>query len=327
MATTTTPALEDGLLPIAVQTLDTSNGFDFRLYLQSDEDAAPRLYKDRNIPFSTNDLENLMKRGVRVLYVRDDDAAALRDHINNNILTNNSLPLSQRYEILRDSTRSILSNAFERHDGTELTATTGSISRKMIPMICGTQSFLCDLFGVMQHDYSAYSHAMNVCTYSVLLARQLGIRDEQELIQLAQGAMLHDIGKPRPAEGSHEPRRQPSPARRPQQADRTHPLEGFRKFSSNADLTEGQLMMIYQHHERSDAKGFPVGIPGSETHPWSRICAIADTLENFVAAQPGAQQTVDEEAQMHLARQAGTSLDKEMITCWTSALKSDRSLV
>ena len=46
----------------------------------------------------------------------------------------------------------------------------------------------------MSHDYSVFTHAMNVATNCLLLAKQLGIGEKHELLQIGQGALLHDIG-------------------------------------------------------------------------------------------------------------------------------------
>ena len=53
---------------------------------------------------------------------------------------------------------------------------------------------------------------------------------------------------------------------------KTHPTVGFRRLCKRTDLSFAQLMMVYQHHERLDGSGYPLGICGSEMHPWARIC-------------------------------------------------------
>ena len=47
----------------------------------------------------------------------------------------------------------------------------------------------------MTHDYSTFTHMINVSTCCVLLAEAYGICDREQLIEIAQGALLHDLGK------------------------------------------------------------------------------------------------------------------------------------
>ncbi len=45
-------------------------------------------------------------------------------------------------------------------------------------------------------------------------------------------------------------------------------------------------MMIYQHHERLQGQGYPVGVSGKDIHPWAKICGIVDVYEALTSARP-----------------------------------------
>ena len=75
-----------------------------------------------------------------------------------------------------------------------------------------------------------------------------------------------------------------------------HPRTGFLKLCRRPDLTRGQLMMVYQHHERIDGKGYPTGQVGAEIHDWGRICAVVDVYEAYdkqppVPPRPGSRRS------------------------------------
>ena len=65
-----------------------------------------------------------------------------------------------------------------------------------------------------------------------------------------------------------------------------HPTRGFKELCRREDLTWGQLMMVYSHHERCDGRGYPVGLIQSEIHEYARICAIADVYEALCRDRP-----------------------------------------
>jgi len=159
-----------------------------------------------------------------------------------------------------------------------------------------------------------------VSTYAVMLARELGIVAEQELAELAQGALLHDVGK-NPAEFSRAGRPDADLERKLVNA---HPVEGFRKLSHRDDVSFRQLMIVYQHHERWDGSGIPVGLVGDEISQWARICSVANALANYMRAQPCGSGMPSGEAQEFLLWQVGRSLDEAMVQCWISTLRRAR---
>lgn len=50
------------------------------------------------------------------------------------------------------------------------------------------------MVGVLSYDYYTYSHCVNVCIYSIAIAKKLGLKG-REIEDLAHAAILHDIGK------------------------------------------------------------------------------------------------------------------------------------
>ena len=65
----------------------------------------------------------------------------------------------------------------------------------MVQTICDSQLVLPELLRLMSYHYSTFSHAINVSTYCLLIANRLRMGDEQALMEIGQGALLHDIGK------------------------------------------------------------------------------------------------------------------------------------
>ena len=170
----------------------------------------------------------------------------------------------------------------------------------------------------MSHDYSVFTHAVNVATNCLLLARQLGINDRQELLQIGQGALLHDIGvQGVPRHIMEKPGKLTDRERRIMQE---HPILGFKELRRREDLTWGQLMMVYSHHERCDGRGYPVGLVQSEIHEYARLCAIADVYEAICRDRPYRRASRRRDALEYLDRQAGRGFDEEMMRCWMSVV-------
>ena len=97
---------------------------------------------------------------------------------------------------------------------------------------------------------------------------------------------------------------------------RAHPAQGFRRLAARADIDWGALMMVYQHHERADGCGFPVGLENDEIHPWARICTIANTYDSLMRDVSIQDPHALKKVYQNLVLMMGRSLDEEMTKCW-----------
>ena len=241
-------------MPIGIGTLRASRMFEFDVYRQCEKSSQPALYCRRRHPFAQDDLDRLITRGVRTLYIASSDSQAYRDYLRDSILKNKDIPPEQRYQALCEAARAVLSKALSKAlsggDAAAAVAVTGDLSQEMVTTVCDSKMMVDQLLKSMMHDYSGFTHAMNVSTYSLLLARRLGISDEQELLRIGQGSLLHDIGM------QYVPRRILDKTRKLTDKERQvlqqHTTRGFVDLCRRDDLTAGQLMMVYGHHERCD---------------------------------------------------------------------------
>ena len=110
---------------------------------------------------------------------------------------------------------------------------------------------------------------INVAAYCVLAAAAVGLSKKAELAEIAMGGLLHDIGKrfmPR-----HLLNKNTSFDEDEKRLIRTHPQKGYEELCRFENISFGQLMMVYQHHERIDGTGYPVRVTGAEMHLWAKI--------------------------------------------------------
>jgi HD-GYP domain-containing protein (c-di-GMP phosphodiesterase class II) len=307
-------------MPIGVGTLCVSTVLDFDLYLQGEKRGDPVLYRRSSHPFSQADIDRLVSRGIRTLYISFGDSRSYRDYVRENILKNEDISPVQRYHALRDATRDVLSELFVNGDPPSAIDATRGLSREMVRTVCDSKLIVDELLKAMSHDYSNFTHAMNVSTYCLLLARRLGISDEQELLRIGQGALLHDIGM------QYVPRRVLDKSRKLTDKERQllqqHTTRGFLALCRREDLTAGQLMMIYGHHERCDGRGYPAGLTRSEIHEYARLCGVVDVYAALTNDRPHRAASRHANVVEYLDRQAGRAFDEEMTRCWIATIAS-----
>lgn len=187
-------------------------------------------------------------------------------------------------------------------------------------MVLNEQTTAATLFKVLIHDYYTYTHVTNVAVYCLVLAEALGIRSQKELSAIAVGALLHDVGKRMIPVSLLNKTGPLTPEERT--LINEHPTAGFKELCRLEHLSREQLMMVYQHHERLDGKGYPCGITEEEILPWSRICCVADVYDAITSHRAYHRPMPVAEAAAYLVRHAGTTFDKDMVACWISKVMS-----
>ena len=121
-----------------------------------------------------------------------------------------------------------------------------------------TAMSLIDLVGNNGVPWGLSEHAINVCTLSLLIGRQLSLEGDV-LIELGRGALFHDVGcRALPMKVKFHAtgmKVETDPELR-----LLHPEMGGQLMTSFLDVSPMLLDIITQHHERLDGSGFPKGV-------------------------------------------------------------------
>ena len=308
-----------GFLPVAVDTLCPTAVLDFDLYLRPDPEAPPSLYRESMYPLEQEDLDRLAERGVQTLYIPSGKCVAYQRYLREVVLANRNLTPVQRFAILKRANRAVFQSAFRSSNLDHMVRFADEFGQQMSEVICNRDLVLVDLFSLMDHDYYTYTHVTNVCTYCVALANWMDGFPSSDLVTIAVGALLHDIGKRHVPPGVlNNPDRLTS---RQRELVRQHAQAGFEELCLRDDLCWGQLMMVYQHHERLNGHGYPVGLTSEEIHPWARICSIADVFDALSSERPYRKPDQVDDVLKFLRRRAGNEFDREMVQCWVAMMR------
>src|SRR5262249_18034141 len=267
-----------GYLPVATASLFPDAVLGCDLYLQRGAGSSRvELYRASDYPLELGDLDRLRASGVEQLFIRAEDAEAYRKYLYENVLHEPSVPATVRVKALREVTRVAFESALCCNDCDQFVSVAGNFGRHLAGLVAERSLEFRELFATLEHDYYTFTHVCNVSMYCATLACLLGVGNEDELAEIAQGALLHDIGK------RHIP---PQVLNKPGKLTdqewelvREHPASGFRELALRKDLSWGQLMMVYQHHERFNGTGYPASVMAADIHHWARICAVADVFD------------------------------------------------
>jgi len=316
------PSLQSlGYLPISTVTLGASVDLDFDLYIQHEGRSFAELYRGRSYPLTIDDLDKLRKGGVDHLYIRWDDKDSYRSYLQQHVLSDGCVPLAARIKALKEVTRVAFEDALRRNNCDKMVNVAGDFGRDLAGMLADETPAFQELFKALDHDYYTFTHACNVSTYCAVIAVRAGNCDSVELAEIVAGGILHDIGK------RHIPVHVLNKSRGLTDQEwilvRQHPVSGYQELAQRGDLSEGQLMMVYQHHERLDGSGYPDGVRGDKIHPWGKICAVADVFDALSSRRPYRSAVPLATVISYLRRFANTQFDAEAVDCLTSAFSDE----
>ncbi|MCU0876610.1 MAG: HD-GYP domain-containing protein [Pirellulaceae bacterium] len=314
------PSLQSqGYLPVATATLFPATEIRCDLYLQRVGQAI-ELYRSHQYPLEVADLERLKQHGIDHVYIRTGDADIYRQYLCQQVLHEESVPTEVRITALREVTRVAFQDAMDANDPYQAADLASDLGREIASLIADQAVALQEVFHILEHDYYTFTHVCNVSTYCVMLARDLGYSQEHELASVATGALLHDIGKRHvPAEILNKPAK---PTAEEWAIIRKHPVSGYQELSKRSDLSWGQLMMVYQHHERLDGSGYPSGATGDDIHPWAKVCAVVDVFDALTCSRPYRQPVPSGEVCDYLQQHTGTWFDREVVACWAQQVRN-----
>jgi HD-GYP domain-containing protein (c-di-GMP phosphodiesterase class II) len=312
------------LFAISPATLQPTDAVDWDLYVLPRDADQHILYRASNYPLQQSDLQRLLQSGVTKLYIPREERASYQEYLKNHVdawLANSGVPPIERMETLNQVVCGVLCDRFRKkaQDADALVADTMRFGRQTAGFLESETVLFGDLVRVLQHDYTTFAHSANVSYYSVLLAKSLGITGD-ELARIATGALLHDLGKLDIDQRllMKDNRLSEAETREMQK----HPALGFRRLCQQQDLCDGQLLMVYQHHERLDGGGYPVGLKSDEIHPWAKICSVVDVFDALTSDRPYRVALDFEVAMQSLERDASAAYDEEFLACWKQLIST-----
>jgi hypothetical protein len=180
-----------------------------------------------------------------------------------------------------------------------------------------TVSALCQ--AVETKDFYTRGHSERVSRGSVMISREIGMRDERvEAIRFA--GMLHDVGKL----GVPTSVLQKSGSLTDDEyaAIQLHPMRGLDIVREIGFLDEA-LAGIMHHHERIDGKGYPMGLAGDEIPEFARVLAVADAFDAMTSTRSYRGARSVPEGVAELRKWAGRQFDPAFVDAFVTAIERD----
>ena len=266
-------------IPIGLETLrlDTAASFDIFLRVKEGEYV---LYLSRENALTEGDLAKLAEKKICKLYVSSDQAADYRRYVEQHlseIVRDPTIPVDTKSRIVYETSSSVVEDVF-REPRAETIQRSKEVISNTVTLILSSEEATRKLMQIASHDYYTYTHSVNVCVFSVALAKRMfpDMADD-EFQRLGAALTLYDVGKSRIPLSILNKR---GPLDDTEwDLMRTHSEQSASILKETGHLTEESRIIALQHHERLDGTGYPKKLRGEEIHEFAQICAIADAFD------------------------------------------------
>lgn len=200
--------------------------------------------------------------------------------------------------------KGLLRNLFARPE--ESLEQAQALVTDMVDSLLAEKDVLIHLMNAKSGDEGAYYHALNVTMLALMLAREAGFGAE-EMHELGQGTLLHDIGKERVPSQILLKKTPWTTAER--NFYQQHVPYGLEMAARLPGLPAGALEVIALHHETLDGGGFPNRLAGARVGRFARVAAIANAFDNYCNPPNPADAMTPAEALSHMFRKEKEKYD------------------
>ncbi len=158
-------------------------------------------------------------------------------------------------------------------------------------------------------DKETEGHARRVTELTLRLGRMVDM-DEEQLIHMRRGALLHDIGKLGiPDSILHKP-----DTLTPEEwaEMKKHPQYAYEMISP-IEYLRPALDIPYCHHEKWDGSGYPRGLKGTDIPLAARLFALVDVWDAITSDRPYRQAWDKQKALKYIQDESGKHFDPQAV--------------
>jgi len=276
-------------IPLPVKNLQLGVKVDFDVFKKTK--SIEKMDYDYNLFISKGDMcqsiliDDLNRKGIIYVYFCEDDETAVFQYLYRHldlVLKDNALPPSKKavliYNIALLWTRRFYYNRYIRTP--EEMQTGFKLIEYLLAMLRQDQNHRQWLTGIRRHGDKLYGHCLNVCLMGLSFTKYLGWLEE-EILEFARGALLHDLGM---AEIPESLLNKPGKLSKVEMdLIKKHPQDSYLIIQEISPLSSNSMLMIFQHHEFGDGSGYLQGLKLPQINHWARILRIIDSYEAMIS--------------------------------------------
>lgn len=251
-------------------------------------------------------VSRLKNLNIEYLYVEDEIAQGVD-------LTD-SLEIQIKEQCL-ETVRDILLK-YSYHNNSELEEIK-QIADEIIYDIMMEPKVIYNLSSIREKSESTYSHSLNVCALSVILALKLKL-PKAKIRDIAIGCLLHDVGLTYISIDYNNINLE-NCLEKEQKEIKKHIIYGYHAVEKMDWLSQTAKDIIISHHERLDGSGYPFHLKGNRIKIGSKIAAVCDEFDSRVYGNMISKIKVHD-AIDYIVSQAGVLFDFSVVKAFVDSV-------
>ncbi len=246
------------------------------------------LYATRGAAFTAEQLARLRAMGVETVYIHKGEQRHYENYLRESLgelLLDESIPLAARAEVWHASAvtlvRGVLEEKLPHNISRARFDQVGKLVRQSLGFLQAPDA-VKNVGRLISKGYQEYQHGLAVMVLTSLVLMDRPGADEELLVKVGVGALLHDVGKLGLPAGLLE-RRPEIWTPEDETAFRSHPALGV-GMCVGLPLPAETMHCILFHHEQEDGRGFPAGLPGTGIPPYVKALCVCNTYDALTRA-------------------------------------------
>lgn len=230
-------------------------------------------------------IDDFKERGINYVYFREQDGAEVLQYLYHNLsllLKDQKMPPAKKAEMVYD-TAFIWTRRFyyEKQNRSPAEIKAGfKLIACLLKILSQDEQHLQWLLKLRRNGEKLYAHSLNTSILGIAFTKYLGWPDN-EIMEFAQGALLHDIGMVEvPQKLLNKPGRL---SQIEMDLIKQHPHDSYRIIKEILPLSVNPMVMILQHHECGDGSGYMQGLRLASINHYARILRIIDSYEAMIS--------------------------------------------
>ena len=260
-------------------------------------------------------IDSLDRKAPDSFFISKDMRQSYKNYVHEQ-LNSQSLDPKEKALILRESSFSLVEELFENPDVAKALDESKQLINQFVDFMDNEPDSMGYLIGLSSHDFYTYTHSLDVSIYSLGLGKVASYSGD-ELKDLGQGALFHDIGK---RHVDVEVITKAGPLDDTEWAQmQMHPTYGL-KILNEHGASDDLKACCFEHHESFLGNGYPQQLSGQEIHPMARIVAITDTYDALTTKRSYNLPMTPTAALEFMKQKLGNRYDNDLMSAMYSIL-------
>jgi HD-GYP domain-containing protein (c-di-GMP phosphodiesterase class II) len=280
------PTKEKFYIPVYPQILRVDSILSFDIFAKN-SDGGFVLFHPAGELYSSETHAKIYKWNIPLLYIKTSDKVRYNHYLEENfqsIMYDPLITTERKAEIAHVTVTGIAMSLFTS-PGADIIASYKKTIYIIIQYVLSNEEGIKFLIKQTSSSFHEYNHAVNVGVFGLGLAKEIfGNDSPHNMVEITHGFFLHDIGKytiPR-----HIRKRNGTLTPEEWAIMKKHPEQGYKILQTFNALSEEISLIVLQHHERNDGKGYPEGLKSKRIHMYSKICSFADVFDALTSQRP-----------------------------------------